>query len=74
MMKNSNWINYIILKAILKRMTDVSTYRTERGEELRKLAEKQNISISQLTSEIINNYLEYPCLDFLFKDVRQILK
>jgi len=40
-------------------MTDVITYRTEKGEELKKLAKERNVSLSQLTNDIINNYFEY---------------
>ena len=40
-------------------LTDVISYRTEKGDELKKLAEKQNISLSQLTSNIIDEYLQF---------------
>jgi len=40
-------------------MTDVLSYRTERLEELKKLAKEKNISLSQLSSEIINEYLNF---------------
>jgi len=40
-------------------MTDVISYRTEKGEELKKLAKEKNISISQLTGDIVNYYFEF---------------
>ena len=40
-------------------MTDVVTYRTEKGEELKKLAEERNVSLSQLTNDIVDYYFEY---------------
>ena len=40
-------------------MTDVISYRTERIEELKKLAKDKNISLSQLTSEIIDYYFDF---------------
>ena len=40
-------------------MTDVVTYRTEKGEELKKLAEERNVSLSQLTNDIVDYYFKY---------------
>ncbi len=40
-------------------MTDVITYRTEKGEELKKLAKERNVSLSQLTNDIVNYYFEF---------------
>jgi hypothetical protein len=40
-------------------MTDVITYRTENGEELKKLAKERNISLSQLTNDIVKYYFEF---------------
>ena len=40
-------------------MTDVISYRTERMEQLKKLAKEKNISISQLTGDIVNYYFEF---------------
>ena len=39
------------------------TYRTERGEELKKIANENNISLSQLSSDIIEDYLEFRTLN-----------
>ena len=40
-------------------MTEVISYRTEKLEELKKLAEARNVSLSQLSSDIIDEYLEF---------------
>ncbi len=40
-------------------MTDVISYRTEKGEKLKKLAKDRNVSVSQLTSDIVDYYFEY---------------
>ena len=40
-------------------MTDVISYRTEKGEELKKLAKERKVSVSQLTNDIVNYYFEY---------------
>ena len=40
-------------------MTDVISYRTEKGEKLKKLAKERSISVSQLTSDIVDYYFEY---------------
>ncbi len=40
-------------------MTDVVTYRTEKMEQLKKLAKEKNVSISQLTGDIVNYYFEF---------------
>jgi len=40
-------------------MTDVISYRTEKGEELKKLAKERDVSVSQLTNDIVNYYFEY---------------
>lgn len=40
-------------------MTDVISYRTEKGQELKKLAKERDVSVSQLTNDIVNYYFEY---------------
>ena len=40
-------------------MTDVVTFRTEEMEQLKKLAKEKNVSISQLTGDIVNYYFEF---------------
>jgi len=40
-------------------MTDVISYRTEKGEELKKLAKERDVSVSQLTNDIVDYYFEY---------------
>ncbi len=45
-------------------MTDVLSYRTGKIERLKKLAKKRNVSLSQLSSDIIDEYL-------LFYDLTQ---
>ena len=40
-------------------MTDVISYRTEKGEKLKKLAKDRKVSISQLSSDIVDYYFEY---------------
>ena len=40
-------------------MTDVLSYRTDKIEQLKKLAKKGNISLSQLSSDIIDEYLQF---------------
>jgi translation initiation factor 2B subunit (eIF-2B alpha/beta/delta family) len=40
-------------------MTDVISYRTEKGEKLKKLAKERDVSVSQLTNDIVNYYFEY---------------
>ena len=40
-------------------MTDVISYRTEKGEELKKLAKERDVSVSQLTGDIVNYYFEF---------------
>jgi len=48
-------------------MTDVLSYRTDKIEELKKLASKRNISLSQLSSDIIEEYLEFELLTSKYK-------
>ena len=48
-------------------MTHVITYRTDRIEDLKKLSKEKKISLSSLTSEIINDYLEYWIITKNFK-------
>ena len=43
-------------------MTDVVSYRTEKIDKLKKIAEQKNISLSQLSSDIIDDYLEFSLL------------
>jgi len=43
-------------------MTDVLSYRTDKIEQLKKLAKEKNISLSQLSSEIIDEYLQFYAL------------
>ncbi len=40
-------------------MTDVLSYRTDKIEQLKKLAKKRNVSLSQLSSDIIDEYLQF---------------
>jgi len=40
-------------------MTDAVTFRTEKMEQLKKLAKEKNVSISQLTGDIVNYYFEF---------------
>jgi hypothetical protein len=40
-------------------MTDVVTYRTEKGEKLKKLAKERDVSVSQLTNDIVDYYFEF---------------
>ncbi len=40
-------------------MTDVISYRTDKGEELKKLAKERNVSLSELTNDIVNYYFEF---------------
>ncbi len=40
-------------------MTDVISYRTEKIEQLKKLAQERNVSVSQLTNDIVNYYFEF---------------
>jgi len=40
-------------------MTDVLSYRTDKIEQLKKLAKKRNLSLSQLSSDIIDEYLQF---------------
>jgi len=40
-------------------MTDVISYRTEKGEKLKKLAKERDVSVSQLTNDIVDYYFEY---------------
>ena len=40
-------------------MTEVISYRTEKLEELKKLAKVRNVSLSQLSSNIIDEFLEF---------------
>jgi len=40
-------------------MTDVISYRTDRIEDLKKLSKEKNTSLSQISSEIIEEYLEF---------------
>ena len=40
-------------------MTDVLSYRTGKIERLKKLAKKRNVSLSQLSSDIIDEYLQF---------------
>ena len=40
-------------------MTDVITYRTEKGEKLKKLAKERGVSVSQLNKDIVDYYFEY---------------
>ena len=48
-------------------MTDVLSYRTDKIEELKKLAKEKNVSLSQLTSDIIEEYLEFELLTSKYK-------
>jgi len=40
-------------------MTDVISYRTDKGEELKKLAKERNVSLSELTNDIVNYYFKF---------------
>ncbi len=40
-------------------MTDAVTYRTERMEQIKKLAKERDVSVSQLTGDIVNYYFEF---------------
>ena len=40
-------------------MTEVVSYRTEKMEQLKKLAKERNVSVSQLTGDIVNYYFEF---------------
>ena len=40
-------------------MTEVISYRTEKIEELKKIAKARNVSLSQLSSDIVDEYLEF---------------
>ena len=48
-------------------MNNVITYRTDRIEELKKLAKEKKISLSRLTSTIIHDYLEHQIITKNFK-------
>jgi len=48
-------------------MTDVLSYRTDKIEELKKLAKEKNVSLSQLSSDIIEEYLEFELLTSKYK-------
>lgn len=57
-------------------MTYVITYRTDRIEELKKLAKKNGVSLSNQTSEIVDDYLRYNLLNTkldLYRDSKQML-
>jgi hypothetical protein len=57
-------------------MTDVLSYRTDKIKELKKLAKEKNISLSQLSSDIIDDYLDYAKLYSRFdrySDSREII-
>lgn len=57
-------------------MTDVLSYRTNKIKVLKKLAKEKNISLSQLSSDIIDNYLDYAKLYSRFDpytDSREII-
>ena len=40
-------------------MTEVVSYRTEKMEQLKKLAKERNVSVSQLSGDIVNYYFEF---------------
>lgn len=48
-------------------MNNVITYRTDRIEDLKKLAKEKEISLSSLTSAIIHDYLEHQIITKNFK-------
>jgi len=57
-------------------MTHVLTYRTDKIEELKKLAKKNGVSLSNQTSEIIDDYLRYHPLTTkldMYQDSKQML-
>lgn len=57
-------------------MTDVISYRTDKLEELNKLAKERNVSLSELSSNIIDYYLEFYELRKnleMFKDSSEML-
>jgi hypothetical protein len=57
-------------------MTDVISYRTEKGEELKKLAKEKNSSVSHVTAEIIEEFFSFrPPFDIIigYKDFRDAL-
>ena len=49
------------------KMNNVITYRTDRIEELKKLAKEKKISLSRLTSTLIHDYLEHQIITKNFK-------
>ena len=48
-------------------MTDVVSYRTDKIEELKKLAQDKGVSLSQFTSDIVEEYLDFHLLTKKFK-------
>ena len=40
-------------------MANVISYRTDKEEQLKKFAKQRSITLSQLTSDIVNHYLEF---------------
>jgi len=55
-------------------LTDVISYRTEKGDELKKLSKKKNISLSQLTSDIIDEYLLFYSMNQHYDMLRESKK
>lgn len=55
-------------------MTDVISFRTEREDELKKLANQKSISLSQLTSEIVSEYLDFYILTTKLDMIRDTKK
>ncbi len=57
-------------------MTYVLTYRTDKIEELKKLAKKNGVSLSNQTSEIVDDYLGYQLLTTnldMYRDSKRML-
>lgn len=57
-------------------MTNVLSYRTDKVSELKILAKERNISLSQISSDIVDNYLESNRLFSgmnLYCDIREII-
>jgi len=57
-------------------MTHVLTYRTDKIEELKKLAEKNGVSLSNQTSKIVDDYLRYHLLTTkldMYRDSKRML-
>ena len=49
------------------KMTQVISYRTDRIDDLKKLAKEKDVSLSNLTSEIIHDYLDHQIITKNFK-------